>query len=146
MLWVFINMVRVSLMLSVPNIIILDSTMLSKDIAFKVPPYSVTHSMKHRIQSQVEYYFSLRNLITDHFLRNIINSSKGGWVDIQVISTFKQIHSFLQQHFQTATEGIKRIIFQKACEESDIVEVNNFAIRRRQQTITVKDFTTVLYF
>ena len=53
-----------------------------KEIAFKINSHLATVETAQKIRKQIEYYLSLANLITDHFLRNIIKCSEGGWVKI----------------------------------------------------------------
>ena len=52
------------------------------EIAFKINSHLATVETAQKIRKQIEYYLSLANLITDHFLRNIIKCSEGGWVKI----------------------------------------------------------------
>lgn len=66
-----------------------------EEVAFKVNSHAVTNKIAQRIQEQVEYYFSLANLISDHFLRNIVNCSLGGWIKLDIFCTFKKINNII---------------------------------------------------
>lgn len=47
--------------------------------------------IKSKVVAQIEYYFSDENLIRGKFLRKKIEESDGGWISINVLTTFKRL-------------------------------------------------------
>ncbi|KAI9202791.1 uncharacterized protein BJ171DRAFT_511924 [Polychytrium aggregatum] len=59
-----------------------------------VPPaFDPVHQLKQKIQRQIEFYFSDRNLLSDRFMRAKIEEAEGGWVPISLIMSFKRMES-----------------------------------------------------
>jgi hypothetical protein len=76
-------------------------------------------SLKAAIKSQVEYYFSVDNLVRDTFLRSKMNGE--GWINLQVIANFKRLMSL--------TTDINLI--KEAISESTEVELDGMLVRKR---------------
>ncbi|KAI8541117.1 hypothetical protein RHMOL_Rhmol08G0037500 [Rhododendron molle] len=80
------------------------------------PPDPLLHA---KIVTQINYYFSNENLISDTFLRR--NMDEDGWVPIKLIAGFKKV--------MVLTNDIPLIL--DALRSSDVVEVQNGKVRKR---------------
>lgn len=70
-------------------------------------------SRAERIRAQVEYYFMPANLVTDQYLRTLLEESPGGLVPVEEICAFPRMTAMRATGAETAT----------ACAASEIVEV-----------------------
>jgi hypothetical protein len=59
--------------------------------------WAVDQNSMEQIRKQVEYYFSLANLITDHYLRRLMSENKKGWVHISELLGFRKLREQLVQ-------------------------------------------------
>jgi len=59
--------------------------------------WTVDQNSMEQIRKQVEYYFSLANLITDHYLRRLMLENKKGWVHIRELLEFRKLREQLLQ-------------------------------------------------
>ena len=50
-----------------------------------------TAGLHASIRSQIEYYFTIRNLEKDHYLRSLMD--KDGWVAVSALMEFKMVKS-----------------------------------------------------
>lgn len=57
--------------------------------------WGVDQNSMDQIRKQVEYYFSLANLITDHYLRRLMSENKKGWVHISEVVGFRKLREQL---------------------------------------------------
>lgn len=72
-----------------------------------------------RILNQIEYYFSVANLVKDNFLRS--NMDEEGWVPIALIAGFRRV--------QILTTDVQMIL--NSLKDSSSVEIQGDKIRRR---------------
>jgi lupus La protein len=93
-----------------------------------------------RIKKQVEFYFSDSNLPKDKFLRSKVEETKEGWVDIELLTTFKRMKDFAatvesvvavakESDFLEASEDGKRIRRTTQLPESDVTLVRSVVAR-----------------
>ena len=57
--------------------------------------WAVDQNSMDQIRRQVEYYFSLANLITDNYLRRLMSVNKKGWVHISEHIGFRKLREQL---------------------------------------------------
>ncbi len=93
-----------------------------------------------RIKKQVEFYFSDSNLPKDKFLRSKVEETKEGWVDIELLTTFKRMKDFgatieavvavaKESDFLEASEDGKRIRRTTPLPESDVTLARSIVAR-----------------
>lgn len=96
------------------------------------PPLSPKQNPQQALTQQIDYYFSLENLIRDLFLRK--NMGTEGWVDLDLILNFKRVEIIingLRNSIEVADEKIKEEKLDKAivkavqqCENLEIGYLN----------------------
>lgn len=96
------------------------------------PPLSPKQNPQQALTQQIDYYFSLENLIRDLFLRK--NMGTEGWVDLDLILNFKRVEIIingLRNSIEDADEKIKEEKLDKAivqavqqCENLEIGYLN----------------------
>eukprot|EP00767_Chilomastix_cuspidata_P005422 gnl/Chilomastix_cuspidata/5641.p1 GENE.gnl/Chilomastix_cuspidata/5641~~gnl/Chilomastix_cuspidata/5641.p1 ORF type:complete len:135 (+),score=43.39 gnl/Chilomastix_cuspidata/5641:412-816(+) len=93
---------------------------------------SVDAELLQKVSRQVHYYFSDRNLFRDEFLRELIASSKGGYVRIGALLEFPRLAAL------TASVDVVKL----ACRDSEVLQVHarQPSVRRRQR-FTAAAFT-----
>lgn len=78
------------------------------------------------ITYQIEYYFSLENLLKDMFLRKQMNSN--GWIPLSLLASFNRLNSLTGGDFN---------LFLEACKWAPSVEVSGDKIRARNWELWV---------
>lgn len=82
---------------------------------FIPPPISPKQDPLHALTQQIDYYFSLDNLIRDVFLRR--NMGTEGWVDLDLILNFKRVKIIvngIQNSIDVADEAQKNLLLDAA--------------------------------
>lgn len=82
---------------------------------FIPPPISPKQDPLHALTQQIDYYFSLDNLIRDVFLRR--NMGTEGWVDLDLILNFKRVKIIvngIQNSIDEADEEKKNLLLDAA--------------------------------
>ncbi|XP_022775452.1 la-related protein 1C-like [Durio zibethinus] len=82
-------------------------------------PEPQDHQLHAKIVNQIDYYFSIENLIKDIFLRQ--NMDDQGWVPIRLIAGFRKVSML--------TDNIQLIL--DALQSSNVVEVEGDKVRKR---------------
>ncbi|KAF3324939.1 La-related protein 1B [Carex littledalei] len=89
-------------------------------VAPMVPGYAEVLKLRNSIFKQIEYYFSIDNLVKDTHLRKKMD--KQGWVPISFVADFKQVKQ-MSGDLQFILESLN---------DSTVVEVQGNKIRRRE--------------
>ena len=76
--------------------------MLGPEKSFEphAPNLKVPVAMVQQLREQLEYYFSLVNLITDKYMLTAMQRSKRGWVSVQELLQFKRIKEMMLSCFE----------------------------------------------
>ena len=84
-------------------------------------------------KSQMEYYFSDANLVKDHYLTNLIEKHKRGYVDIVEFLRFNKIKEISLKHSIPFIKALPLLI--KGIERSDKLKLNklNDKVRRKEE-------------
>ncbi|XP_078173961.1 la-related protein 1C-like [Carex rostrata] len=88
------------------------------------PSYVEVLELRNSILKQIEYYFSIENLVTDTHLRKKMDEQ--GWVSIYVVADFKRVKQ-MSGNLQFILESLNA---------STVVEVKGNKIRRRENWMT----------
>ncbi|XP_061169041.1 la-related protein 7-like [Saccostrea echinata] len=81
-------------------------------------------AIQAKIREQMEFYFSDSNIAKDRFMKNLIESSDGGYVVIEAFMKFKKISSLTSDVIQ----------IRKALSHSDFFELNEDKTKVRRKT------------
>lgn len=81
-------------------------------------------AVQAKIREQMEFYFSDSNLAKDRFMKNLIQSSENGYVDMETFLTFKKISSLTKDVIQ----------IRKALSHSDFFELNEDKTKVKRKT------------
>jgi hypothetical protein len=85
----------------------------------QVPPADATQ-LRKQVASQLDYYFSVENLVKDSFLRSLMDDA--GYVNLTDMLTFRKLASL--------TTDIPFIL--ESLKDSTVVEVTDLKVRRRE--------------